>query len=351
MILWYDTETFSPIDIGRGLAKYATEVEVMIVTWAVDDGPVQLWDATAGPMPGDLLEAAAFCDQVRAHNAQFDECVTAASLPELSALLAGKWYCTMGQALRHGLPGGLDKLCQVMRVVDDSKLDGREFINTFCKLVKGKRNTRLTHPEAWARGLVYARKDINAMRAVSKKMPTWNDTPKELALWDLDQRINRRGIAVDTRFAEAALRATKAEQDRLKAATREATDDMVLAATQRDRLLAFLFVQHGVELPDLKADTVERRLNDPELPEYVKDLLRIRQQSTKSSTAKYKRLLESQVEGRLYYLLQYRGAQRTGRWAGRLFQPQNLPRSRNKRADIDAFIDAVVNGCEDVIYG
>lgn len=348
MILWYDTETFSPVDIKRGLAKYATEVEVIIATWAVDDGPVQAWDMTAGPPPGDLLEAAAFCDQVRAHNAQFDECVTAASHPELSALLAGKWYCTMAQALRHGLPGGLDKLCQVMRV-DEGKLDGREFINTFCKLVKGKRNTRHSHPAEWARGLEYAKQDIAAMRAVSKKMPTWNDTPRELALWDLDQRINRRGIAVDVAFAEAAVRATKAEQDRLKAATREATDDMVLAATQRDRLLAYLFVEHGVELPDLKADTIERRLNDPELPEYVKDLLRIRQQSTKSSTAKYKRLLESQVEGRLYYTLQYRGAQRTGRWAGRLFQPHNLPRPTMKFHQVEMAIDAFLTGTETLV--
>jgi DNA polymerase len=123
----------------------------------------------------------------------------------------------------------------------------------------------------------------------------------------------------------------------------------VLKATQRDRLLAFIFMEHGVTLPDLKADTIERRLEDPELPEYVKELLRIRQSASKSSTSKYKRLLDMQLAGRLYFLLQYRGALRTGRYAGRNFQPQNLKRPTLKFPEILLAIDAVLAGAEEVL--
>src|SRR5690606_10587221 len=118
---------------------------------------------------------------------------------------------------------------------------------------------------------------------------------------------------------------------------------------QRDKLLAFLFVEHGVSLPDLKADTVERRLDDPELPDYVKELLRLRQSASKSSTSKYKRLLNLEVAGRLYYLLQYCGALRTGRWAGRNFQPQNLKRPTLKFDEIEMAIEAVMSGAESIL--
>lgn len=353
MKLYIDTETFSPSNLmTAGLARYCLQVEVMIVTWAVDDGPVQTWDVTRSPQPPvALLQAARECDRVVAHNAQFDTAVLRASQPEVAALLEGKWYCTMAQALRHGLPGGLDKLSKVFRLhEDDAKIKGRDMINLFCKLNKqGERNTSTTHPAEWRDFLTYAKQDIVAMRSIHKRMPTWNDSRFELSLWELDQRVNTRGIAVDAIFAKAAVRATKAEQDRLAKRTQELTDATVLRATQRDRLLAYMFVEHGVTLPDLRADTIERRLEDPELPEVLKELLRLRQTASKSSTSKYKRLLDMHVEGRLYYLLQYCGALRTGRWGGRNFQPQNLPRPKLDYPDVLMAIDAALSGAEDML--
>jgi DNA polymerase len=353
MILYLDTETYSPINLTTaGLAKYATQVEVTIVTWAVDDGPVHEWDVTRNAeMPPALRIAAAQCDVVKAHNAQFDSTVVNASLPELGKLLDGKWYCTMAQALRHGLPGGLEKLSVIFKLgVDEAKIKGRELVMLFCKPDKnGHRATRYTHPQQWSEFLVYAKRDIVAMRTFARKCPTWNDTPHELALWDLDQKINRRGISVDVEFAKAAVRATTAELKRLGKRTEEITGGAVLRATQRDRLLALLFAEYGVDLPDLKADTIERRLEDPELPEFVKELLRLRQSSSKSSTSKYKRILEMHVAGRMYFLLQYCAALRTGRWGGRNFQPQNLPRPSMSFAEILDAIEAVMEGAEEVL--
>jgi DNA polymerase len=351
MLLFIDTETYSPVPIDRGLARYATQVEVMIVTWALDNGPVHVWDRTRDPaIPPALLTAALQCDRVVAHNAQFDSYVIEHDVPDLAVALDGKWYCTMAACLRHGLPGGLDKLSTIFRLTTDAKHDGKAFIHLFCKPDKhGKRNTRLTHPEAWRDFLAYAKNDIAAMRQVYAKCPKWNDSPFELALWDLDQKINRRGIAVDTAFAAAAVRATTAEQKRLGQRTKELSNDVLDRTTQRDRLLAFLFAEHGVDLPDLKADTVQRRLDDPELPDYVKELLRIRQKASKASTSKYKRVLEQEVAGRLYFLLQYCGALRTGRWAGRSVQPQNLPRPAHDFDEVLFAIDAVLQGAEDVL--
>lgn len=353
MILYLDTETYSPVNLFTGgLARCCTQVEVTVLTWAVDDGPVHVWDVTRNPeTPKALLVAAEQCDKVVAHNAQFDREVVGASLPDLAKLLAGKWYCTMAQAFRHGLPGGLDKLCTVLKIPEqDSKIDGRALVLLFCKPDKGgNRATRETHPEQWADFLTYAKWDIVAMRAVHRKLPTWNDTPFELQLWELDQKINARGIAVDVAFAKAAVRATTAEQKRLGARTQELSYGTVDRTTQRDRLLAFLFAEFGVDLPDLKADTIERRLEDPELPDYVKELLRIRQQASKASTSKYKRILEMNLAGRMYFLLQYRGAYRTGRWGGRNFQPQNLPRPTHSFEEVLEAIDAVMCGSEDLV--
>lgn len=360
VIVYLDIETYSPIKLQAGLARYATGVEVMLLAWAIDDGPISVWDVTAGaPMPPELEGALFVCDRIVAHNAQFDRYILEQQAWWPTAETESLWYCTMAMALRHGLPGGLDKLSTVFRLAEEEKKQkdrGRELIHLFCKPLKGnERATRLTHPKDWHEFKAYAKSDISSMRVIYGKCPKWNDTPFELGLWELDQTINRRGMAVDVTFATHALRATEAEKKRLAARTKQLANggdedgEFELRPTQRDRLLAFLFAEHGVTLPDLRNDTIERRLNDPELSEIVKELLRLRQSASKSSTAKYKRLLEQHVAGRLYFLLQYAGAQRTARWAGRNFQPQNLKRPSLDYEDVLFAIDAVVNEAETVL--
>lgn len=353
--LFLDTETFSPVNLNtRGLVPYSAQGEVMLLSWAEENAPVSLWDYSYDEtLPGDLLLQAERCTRVIAHNAGFDQTMIETD-PRLAALaerLAGKWYCTMAMALRHGMPGGLEKLCHIFKLPEDLyKISGKEYINLFCKVAKGEqRATRLTHPEKWEEFREYAKQDIRAMREIYYMAPAWNDSRFELDLWALDQKINRRGVGVDVRFAQHAVRACKAEQDRLAERTQDLTDDTVLKATQRDRLLEYIFVEHGVTLPDLRADTVERRLDDPELPELLKELLRVRLSSTKASTAKYKKVLDLQFGGRLFWLLQYCGAMRTKRWSGRNFQPQNLKRPKLKFPAIEQAIEAVLSECEDLV--
>ncbi|HBI8282959.1 TPA: DNA polymerase, partial [Escherichia coli] len=129
------------------------------------------------------------------------------------------------------------------------------------------------------------------------------------------------------------------------------TDGEVQAATQRDALIKHIVESYGVELPDMQRSTLERRIADPDLPSAVKELLAIRLQASTTSTSKYKALMKGvSHDGRLRGTLQFCGASRTGRWAGRLFQPQNLPRPSLKQEQIDEGIEALKAGCADLLF-
>lgn len=189
------------------------------------------------------------------------------------------------------------------------------------------------------------------MRAVYHKLPTWNYKGAELALWQLDQRINNRGVAVDLELAHAALRATERAQATLAEQAHDLTNGDVHAATQRDKMLAHVLAEYSIDLPDMTASTVERRMDDPDLPPALRELLGVRLQASKTSASKYKRVIEAtSSDGRLRGLLQFCGASRTGRWAGRLFQPQNLPRPTHPQGDIDQGIEAMKADVEDLVF-
>jgi DNA polymerase len=338
MKLWLDTETFSPTPLKNGTHIYAEAAEVMIVTWAVDDGPVGTWDRTADSRTPDELDFAIDeADEYWWQNGgMFDRPVLMHAAPEIFGRMPGeRWRDTMVQAYAHSLPGSLDLLCQILGVpLDQAKhKDGQTFIQLFCKprpaYSEIRRATRETHPAEWARFLAYAGGDITAMRAIHAKMPKWNypNNKTELALWHLDQQINMRGMQMDTELARAAVRAIDKAQKEHAARTAELTNDEVQKATQRDKLLAHLLAEYGIDLPDMKKSTLERRIADPDLPDALRELLAIRLEATMTSSSKYKTLLRSvSSDGRLRGTQQFCGANRTGRVAHRGLQPGNMPR-------------------------
>lgn len=343
--LFIDCETRSTVSLKQGLARYAQHVEVIILQWAIGDGPITIEDLTKQPPSDSLIAAAESANEVWAHNTEFDR--TMLETTNWWPLVPWeKWRCTAALARLHGLPGGLDKLCEIFKVKDNEAKDkhGREWIDLFCKPRKdGKFNDRLSHPQQWADFLRYAGQDVVAMRAIHKQCPKWNATPRMWAFWHLDQRMNARGVAVDLKLAASAIAATTAAKQRMGDRTSELTHHQVERTTQRDKLLAYM-ADYGVSLPDLTADTVERRLEDERLPEHIKELLRVRQQASKASTAKYQRAINQHVDGRLRNLLVFCGAARTGRWAGRTLQPQNLPRPKHSQAEIDLAIQLFRRG-------
>lgn len=357
-VLYLDTETYSSIPLKDGVHKYSEAVEVMIVAYALDDGPVNVWDVTSGePMPEALSQALA--DEsvmVWAHNVAFDRTVLKASLGIDIAL--ERWRCSMCLAYMHSMPGSLDSLCAALEVAQDKRKlkSGKDLVRLFCipptEASGRKRATRHTHPEKWREFLEYAGGDIVAMRECIAKLPKWNLNASELALWQLDRIINERGIAVDLDFCRAAVQAADAEKARLAERASEMTDGAVHAATQRDALLAHLLKAYNVSLPDMQAGTIERRLEDPELPEPVKELLSIRLQASGTSVSKYKAFLRAtSSDGRLRGTLQFGGASRTNRWAGRLVQLQNLSRvPKYLKNQYDFAVETIKCGAVELVY-
>ncbi|EGP43132.1 DNA polymerase [Achromobacter insuavis] len=366
---FHDLETFSERDLKTyGTHAYAEKAEILLWAYALGDDPVRVWDATADPRPPaalvDILQRPA-TRHVWHNGGMFDRTILKHTQPTLHALIPeAAWWDTMVQAYTHALPGALDILCDVMNVpLDQRKLKtGKGFIQLFCKPRPKnqtlRRATRHTHPVEWAQFVEYAGQDIEAMRVIYRKMPTWNYSGEEFDLWLLDQRINQRGVLVDRELAQAAVTAVERAKKNLAARTLELTDGEVESATKRDKLLAHLLAEYGVELPDLQASTLERRIDDQALPWALRELLAIRLQASTSSTSKYKRLINgASADGRLRGLLQFAGAGRTRRWAGRLWQPQNLPRPKigvlrdeALQDEIDFGIDAIKAGAADLIY-
>lgn len=360
MKLWWDLETYSETPITDGAHRYAEKAEVLLFAWAVDDGPVQCWEVQRVPCPEELGAALLAADEYWGHNSGgFDRVIIKHAIPEFHYIMdEWKHRDTMAQALCHGLPGKLDTLCEIFNLgADVSKHKrGKQLIRMFCMPQpanqKLRRKTRETHPAEWREFIEYAKSDISSMRVLHQKMPKWNypNNASELALWQLDQRINQAGIYVDLELAEKAIEAVDVAQTGLAQRTHEATGGEVASATQRDALLAHILASYGVSLPDMRADTLERRLDDTNLPDGVRDLIGIRLMASKSSVSKYKRLMRcASSDGYLRGIIQFCGAGRTGRDAGRLFQPQNIMRPTLPSDEIDFGIEAIKAGCADLI--
>lgn len=357
--LYCDTETFCVTPIRHGSHAYAEQVEIIVASWALGDNPAQVWDATDGSeMPDELWDELNNPERLTVwHNGGNFDRVVLRHAWKLD-LPIERVHDTMVQALAHGLPGGLDSLGEIMKIAADEQKDkrGKALINMFCKprpkTSKVRRFTRETHPAEWAEFLEYAKQDIPAMRAIYKKMPMWNYRGKERALWYLDQRINNRGIAIDLELANSALASVGRIQAELAKEAQDLTDGALVSTMQRDRLLRYILAEHGVDLPDLQASTLERRLNDPALPWAVKELLANRLQASTTSTTKYKALINmTSSDGILRGTTQFCGASRTGRWAGRGFQIQNLPSKGLPKAHIiKAGIEAILAGAVELVY-
>jgi DNA polymerase len=351
--LFLDTETYCETPIANGVHRYAEDVEVIMWQWAVGDGPVILRDHDE-PIDDLLALLADPQYEVVIHNSAFDRTVIRHATDIV--IPVERIFDTMICAMAHSLPGALAQLCDILGVPTDKAKDkeGKTWIGLFCKpQPKGRklrRATKHTHPLEWQRFRDYGALDIIAMREVYNRLPRWNYRGDERALWELDQRINDRGVCMDIDLAVAAIRASTRAQEDYAVETLARTDGAVASTNQRDKLLGHILEAYGVSLPDLTGSTLERRVEDPDLPLALRELLAIRLQASKTSVSKYKRVVNGvSRDGRLRGLLAFCGALRTGRWAGRLLQPQNLPRPTLKNKEIERGIEALKANAEDLI--
>lgn len=357
MDLYLDLETFGGEPIKGGAHRYAEKSEVLLVALAWNDEPVVVWDTQDRPLwQGDLETMIARADRVIIHNSAFDRTI----LRHHGVVIpTDKIVDTMVLALQHGLPGSLGQLCDILGVDQAAAKDkdGKKLIQLFTKPrpknMKVRRATKETHPDEWQRFVEYARRDVDAMRHVYARTPRWNDTGSERSYWRIDQDANDRGVAVDVELARSALRGFERASRTLSTLTAALTGGAVTATTQRDKLLAYLRETHDFVTDDMTKGTVSTILRDGALDPHVRELLEIRQQAAATSPAKYKALIGAvSADSRLRGTLQFCGAARTGRDAGRIFQPQNLPRTPDWfDGEVQAVtIRALKGDCEDLIW-
>lgn len=358
-VLHLDVETFHVSENLKvcGTYRYATDAEVMLAAWAWDDDLPTVWDFTEGLRDvRDLQPLIDKADKVVIQDSQFDRNI----LREQGVTIPiEKIEDTAVIALQHGLVKALDKLCAILNVPESaSKLkEGKKLITLFCspcpKNWKLERATRQSHPGEWKRFVAYAAMDIVSMREVYKRLPRWNCTAQERVYWELDQRINDRGFKVDVPLARSATAAFQKLVDNLAIRTKEITGGRVGSTTEVAKMLAFL-AEQGLTLEDATKDSVERALASPDLDPSLRELLRIRQQASLTTPSKFKALLKamSPHDERLRGTLQYCGAARTGRDAGRIFQPQNLIRTPDWFDEVvqELVVTALKTGIEDLLW-
>lgn len=339
--LHLDFETFSEADIEEvGAYRYAEDdsTEILMAAYALDNEPVKLWVPAEGqPMPADLQ---AYLADPRiftvAWNANFERCVIRNRLPHIDAR-PHRFLCAMVQSLYLGLPGKLEMAGKAMRLGEDkAKLkEGKALVRKFCcpsRPTKKHPHTRWLpehDPEAWERFKQYCVRDVESERLIWNKQQAYAPVPaEEWETWWIDQEINDRGVLLDPQLVEAAVDLGARNTETLLAEIRRITG---VANPNAPAQLRTWLLGNDVPadlLPNMQAETIEELLNRPDLlPPRAYRALELRAEVAKASISKYQKMLAARCrDGRVHGTLQFYGANRTGRWAGRLVQPQNMYR-------------------------
>lgn len=336
--LWLDIETFSEADLKKvGVYAYAADpsFEILFCWWTTDGVEYHL---AVGVEEIDAIPGL-WDDKVTkvAHNAPFERvCFSefmhawAGANTEWNYPLGSyldpdpeTWLDTAGWAAALGLPRSLDKLAKALGV-EEKDSAGTRLINTFCKLVRGKRIRPEDKPLEWVEFLEYGRQDVVTLFEVHQALIAegeWTESEREI--YYVDQIINDRGVAVDVETARAAVEAGSENQ---LAASEELCELLGIAnANSVVQIGANLREVAGVDLPDLQAETIARALQREDLSDTGRRALELRQELALSAAKKFAVMVDAQVDGRLRGSFRYHGAH-TGRWAGALWQPHNLPR-------------------------
>ncbi|HDV7708871.1 TPA: DNA polymerase I [Escherichia coli] len=355
--LYLDFETFSEADLKKvGSYAYAEHptTEVLICTYAFDDEPVQVWDCTDGSdMPGDLHRALRRLVKPNSriktvwHNgSMFDRLIMkhcwGFDIPVSNTIDTMIW------AFRHALPGSLDALCEVLGVSADNAKDkrGKALIQRFSKPTpknyKIRRYTAETHPDEWALFIKYAVSDITAMREVFHKLPRWGNSEFEDRVLELDQLINDRGFKVDVALAEAAIEAVEKHKAQLQ---EEAQRKYGGSLTGKDFLPILRELAPAHRIHNAQKSTLNDLLADDDLPDDARMIIEMRLGAASTASTKYNPLLLGRSsDDRRRGCIQYGGAKRTLRFAGKGFQPQNLARGYYHDDELDKGISALLKG-------
>lgn len=346
-----DLETYSDVNIAKcGAYKYAEskEFEILLFGVSVDGGPVTVYDLACGDtIPEEILAALSDENITKwAFNASFEriclsnwlkrhhpEHFTGYSIPEDPAgqyLNPASWKCAMIWSAYMGLPLSLEGVGAVLKLQDQKLKEGKDLIRYFCSPCKptksnGGRTRNLPehNPEKWSLFQSYNKRDVEVEMAIQKRLSKY---PVPDFIWDeyhLDQEINDRGIALDMDVVENAI----TFDERSKVALSETMQDITGVENPNSvvQMKAWLS-ENGVEAESLGKKDVAKLIDCTD--GQVGEALRLRLQLAKSSVKKYQAMQNAVCkDGRAHGMFQFYGANRSGRWAGRLIQLQNLPQN------------------------
>lgn len=367
--LYIDIETYSSIDLGKcGVHAYAAspDFEVLLFGYAFDDEEPKLVDLASGGFLDYEIMDALYDPDVRklAFNAPFEiTCLNAHMrsdgvrmlLPDYpEELLVDQWTDVAVLARELGLPGSLDAVCAALELSGEETKDkaGAALIRFFSKPRKPTktnpktRNMPADDPDRWALYCKYNLQDVVAERAIMKRLERYPVNATEEVLWVIDQEINNRGVLCDLDMAENAVRMDETIKDRLLTEAQELTGlENPKSVAQLKR---WIEDETGVYTPSLGKSalgTVKENATEPVLA-----ALKLREGLARTSTEKYSAMLRSaSPDGRIRGLTQFYGAGRTGRWAGRLVQLQNLRRNSLDPTDLDTARQIVKAGDLDAL--
>ena len=348
--LHIDLETYSAADIGAGVYRYAADpsFRVLLVAWAADDRPVEIYEPEGDDLPEEVERALTDPAVVKcAHNAAFERvCLTMVLrrrgiLGPAQWLDPAQWHCTMAQAARCGLPLSLADVGAALGLERQKMTEGKYLISLFCQPHADKNGLAINgdgrvlpsdYPDKWATFRDYCVRDVDVERQIDR-LTAWLDPgDTERRIYAEDQRINDRGVPVDTLLAE---RAVETEARVRAVLTREAIVLTGLAnPASAVQLKGWLSEQLGEQVESLtKATGADLRARTDNAR--VRRALEIREQLAKTSVSKYQKMLGiAGKDGRARGTMLYYGT-RTGRWSGRLLQPQNLPKNHLNLADLE----------------
>lgn len=343
-----DLETYSSVDlIKAGVYAYAAapDFSILLLAYAYDDGPISVIDlASIEKIPVDV-ERDLFNPHVlkTAFNANFERTCLTAFYGE--PMPPEQWECTAVKALTLGLPGNLDSVAQTLGLEEQKDTKGKALIRYFsvpCKATKangGRTRNRPQHdPEKWEQFKDYCRQDVEVERAIRNKLDAYlagNTLPRawdaERKLWILDQQINDRGVKVSETSINNAIQCDQQYQARLIDTARDITG--LENPKSNTQVKAWVEAQEGREIDNLRKENIPALLEEAENSAVI-EFLSLKTDLSKTSIAKYEAMARSLCpDGRVHGMFQFYGANRTGRWAGRIVQMQNLP--QNHLPDLD----------------
>lgn len=336
-----DIETYSPNDISFGVYKYSEseEFEILLFSYAYDFGEVHIVDLVSGEkIPDEVVKDLRNPEVIKhAYNAQFEiTCLNRAGYQTF----VEQWRCTMIHGAYLGYPMGLAKLGKALGLPQDKLKDkaGAALIRYFsvpCKPTKKNggrtRNLPKHDPDKWSAYGMYNMQDVVTEMECYRRLSAF-PVPEEVEKqWQIDIRMNATGVGIDRQLVDGAL---AIDEENKKALLEEAYELTGLSnPNSRNQLLDWLNSNTNLELEKLTKDSVAAAMADAD--DVAKKVLTIRKKLAKSSVSKYEMMASATgSDGRLRGTLQFYGANRTGRWAGRLLQVQNLPRNYIVNLDI-----------------